>query len=942
MAQNYKQILTDYVNSHIYSPANNTITGNIHNTALINLIDSVVWYNERRTEKIFPEHVSGLYTSFNSGLSVRTIGILNADLSSNPAVSAQQDDIFIVDSPGPIWNPHPDWNRDKDWIVYDSTNKVLRIYDHRKDVGSKWTEIGVPFHINHNQTNTLQGGNQSLDQFYHLDEEAYNFILSIVNSYIVNPAIYSERILSSSSDISYIIANDQYFLVPETSQAGEQIRYGLYVSSGYPTTPTLTLDSTYVDKNYVILDKDSQKLFMYSLVENKWINLGYYIDKIHNHLLGLQGGLPGEYNHLTNAQLGKLDALYNYYLFNLSYTVKNVLPNTLDTSYITANGQYFLVGSGQEYDLYVSMGYPNSPSYSLINFTSDIKSYLVYALDTKKQYFWNHETGKFIDAGKFIAFNHNHAQNLQGGSPGEYYHITESQYNNLSNILIPLVYSETLYVDSSNGDDVNGDGSEINPYRTLYGALKESKGLNLTFILKDGAVSYYVDDDFVHELQKRTIRSIKFLNYSDVPSGTDMVTINGVSSFIGSYDATYSGNIRQGEYYIIKGEEKFMLKSYETIYNTSGLNSNVLVLQKEDTFSTDPYQIYIIDKKIKFNATLNTYLPNLDISFDNIYVTGNNNIFDYLKNTRVSFKDSYIYLSNLADDNDGFPIECSFDNCVNKLGAVIFKNTVSYSSLYFITTKLEIKTSSFYGDDIAFDGGYIKGHDNNSRLYVKGNLLMGGGAYFDITNPLGVYVEENSKQIYFSQKGSSDVYIFRGFEAHVSDIDFVLLRDKIDFSNASKFYLTDIINYINFPYSEKNNINVIFANNLLNLYKQVEEFNFIIPAGAVIDVKLFKTSFLNSCFLDISTEQYDSANAVQTSKIENNVVINNGGTIESTAITKQTNTLPQMSISYSISNNIAIASITNNSATDDLYISGIIRRNAIRNYHSLPISDMIY
>jgi len=214
------------------------------------------------------------------------------------------------------------------------------------------------------------------------------------NSIIVQDGTFTEPISSEDGDIVLVINSNDYIDRTEVESISASLQSQIdSISAALNNISTITISSS---GGTVLISQDGNN---YNLeVDTSGITASGI--SVHNELTGLQGGISGEYYHLSEAQyvdyIGRTEVenitgnFNNYTLLTTTQEISSNLQtqiNNIDVITVSSSGGTVLISqTGNNYNLEIS--------------TSSITA-----------------TGI-----------HNDLIGLQGGMSGEYYHLSEAQY----------------------------------------------------------------------------------------------------------------------------------------------------------------------------------------------------------------------------------------------------------------------------------------------------------------------------------------------------------------------------------------------------------------------------------------------------------------------------------------------------------------------------------
>ena len=159
----------------------------------------------------------------------------------------------------------------------------------------------------------------------------------------------------------------------------------------------------------------------------EWYDIGEQKLTPHNYASYKQGGTTDEYYHLTAAQHANLGDIGNTIIVLDTREVKEVISYGSFPSVPVPSAYYLFetaAGSG-EWDLKMYNGstYPSA--------TTTENTY-IYSVDDKHIYEYDKTSATHVDVGIFKHSVHNNQKDLQGGTSGEYYHLTQAEYSSLT------------------------------------------------------------------------------------------------------------------------------------------------------------------------------------------------------------------------------------------------------------------------------------------------------------------------------------------------------------------------------------------------------------------------------------------------------------------------------------------------------------------------------
>jgi len=177
----------------------------------------------------------------------------------------------------------------------------------------------------------------------------------------------------------------------------------------------------------------------------------------HNDTLNKQGGIVNEFNHISNAQMVALNAVFNTKLAYLETVVKKVGAYTATpvTNDVVIDSDNFVVKyNGSAWIPYNTLWdistTPDGPQFN----------YIAFNIDNSHSYFYNYKSKVWSDMGINIHTNHNSNYGLQGGIANEYNHLSNAQVtflNSLFNVILINYNKKVKKVGSKNSTPAVGD-----------------------------------------------------------------------------------------------------------------------------------------------------------------------------------------------------------------------------------------------------------------------------------------------------------------------------------------------------------------------------------------------------------------------------------------------------------------------------------------------------
>jgi len=166
----------------------------------------------------------------------------------------------------------------------------------------------------------------------------------------------------------------------------------------------------------------------YSAYTGEWLNIG--VNKIvpHNYSLYKQGGIPGEYYHMTAAEHTSLANIGNSIILFDTREVAEAFPLSTGPVMPPSAGLYYLIETSSGSGKWVLNLYNGS----IYQPATTTKNTYIYCILNTHLYEYDKVSGFHIDAGIFKHSVHNNQKELQGGTTGEYYHLTQAEYSALT------------------------------------------------------------------------------------------------------------------------------------------------------------------------------------------------------------------------------------------------------------------------------------------------------------------------------------------------------------------------------------------------------------------------------------------------------------------------------------------------------------------------------
>ena len=878
MSQQSRSAFITYVNANINTNNNQTITGANHNTALNNLEDSTVWYDERANYKFFHYYpmtkssgFAGSEPSITGYAGERYIQLWNATPPSGGTVpvNAAYGDIVYYD--GAAWVPDTDFTagggQNEDWIVYDiETGENFRF----DKITKSWRNVGKGGAvISHNDTYGLQGGTTS--EYFHLTaaelatvQASYNFKLAYLD-------IRVKEVVTSGFPASPIV--DEWYIINEYPQkyigGTPPLDYTAHPAWGVLIPPAVP------QYNYITIEKDTNKIWYYDYKNKTWLFAGYNIHTDHNSNYGLQGGTTDEYYHLTADATPIAEKAKARVKHFSTYSVKSYvgIPANLPTSGLS-DGDIYLDNEGaKQYVL-------STTSWNLILDTTVNKEFYFIAEDDLSTYISNADNLGFHDANAGKILDHNSQYGLQGGSASERYHLTASQVSVIDAINTP-VFSQTIYMNPASGNDSNNGSSLALAVKTEAGIVANMNCKVLTIIIPENQMGGSLGTDLLDALIlkgviKLTIQGGKTLQAS-------AVSITQINNQLYEFDAaevgtSYETDFGGGLLFI----DNYQIKGVNTVLETTSSGFGTVLLP-EDIGATYTGDIYELTTKIGITGSYEYF--DIPIVFENIIVDMGGE--SYALGLNAEFNDCSIWSGN------NFRTKAEFNSCAirNKIinNSLIFHEECSFTDLVISSLATSVQSTSsvefasrFIGNSLAIFGyeTLIKSNQG-SDLKVNEYLTLSGftnvidptyGGSYDLNTPNTIIA--NTTTI-----GSFKVYLLNhslsSFEYNNN-----LLINIMDYNLAGTvtFDFQDIvsINKEALYYGRDNDNFKILMSKLNNKYSlDVDE----VTATTTHSMSIIETSITDNAKVDISISgdgnEYSASINISTNAP--NIVILDGG-----------------------------------------------------------------
>jgi len=507
------------------------ITGTAGGTTFREVMDSAIWYNQRMKTLRFPEEVLGYPVaepgSPNDG-DIYIQGWCTAPPASCPNVNGEYLDIVQWNATSSVWDTATGFDRTKDYLVYIQGTPVSKgnvwLYSNTDLLSDKWTNLGNTDVFPHNYSIYLQGG--TTDEYYHATEEEHNLFSNLKNK---NLSYFVSVVDSTKAYGSTTPSGGNAYYLQEQSPLGSN-SYLLYYWDSAASSYTAVNLSSYPYNVIVYCESDKHNYMQDRSVTNEiFKDIGKNIAVNHNEMQGLQGGTPTERFHVNAAQFASIGAT-NPSIYLGVGSVKEVVANVAAISYAPqVNGDYVIVNSEPASAV-------GEKLYELIGGTWTLQPAIterteVFNEDDGHVYYYDKNStsiGAFLDKGVNRLLDHNNAQNIQGGTLTEKYHVDEEVYGYLTAV---VQESLTIYIDPNNGDDSNTGLISSQRVKTITRVLAILQGYKIKYLTLDlsstTSTTFTIGTVLDEYIIKTDLKYISFIGSGKVITDASVTVING-------------------------------------------------------------------------------------------------------------------------------------------------------------------------------------------------------------------------------------------------------------------------------------------------------------------------------------------------------------------------------------------------------------------------------
>ena len=402
------------------------ITGPLGNAMFQEIVDSVVWYDERIKPIIFAEEVEPIQAEPAAG----TPGYFLQRWSVTAVGSSENvvyQDIVTWDSGTGMWAVAANFDRNNDYVIFMKNGTTAElganyIYDHRLEGNLKWKNIGRNLIIPHNNGLYVQGGSHDamtgLSQYYHMTAGEHGMLPNLNNN-LFNYEDFTVAGLIAHGSVapSAPSSGTDYYL--QTNVDGDINLYS--VSAILPYGPVV-INTTLYPYNLIVYCETNRHNYILDRVTagNFFISQGVNNAVNHNEIQRLQGGNGiDEFFHMTATQYANITRTSSA-LYMTMLGVDSVLDVVASLSALNA-----LSPVTDDYAIYnnssASAGevlYKYNGSAWVLQSAID-KRYEVYSEADGKVYYFNDTDNAFIDRGTNKNVSHSYLYDMLGR--GEYH-----------------------------------------------------------------------------------------------------------------------------------------------------------------------------------------------------------------------------------------------------------------------------------------------------------------------------------------------------------------------------------------------------------------------------------------------------------------------------------------------------------------------------------------